>query len=146
MAQSLSFIRQRFGFIMVGLVLLVCIVLLARQRLFSTNQEQPLTPVEPVSTIPLTPVDPVELQQEWQAAVTSILAEYDRTGDARAAKERMLTVRVPRLGRDVHLALFVAFNALGESRPEGRAKLAAARAAFQSATTSVFVSSTSTTP
>lgn len=118
---------------MVGLVLIVCFMLLIRQHFFSTSTPSPLTPVEPVATIPLTPIDPVELQTEWGQAVTSILADYDRTGDARSAKERLLTVRVPGSGREAHLALFVAFNALAESRPEGKTKLAAARSLFTTA-------------
>lgn len=132
---SLSFIRQRFGFVMVGLVLVVCLILLIRQRFFPSGAEKPLPLVEPVATIPLTPIDPVELQAEWQQAVNSVLADYDRTGDARSAKERLLTIRVPGSQRDTHLALFIAFNALADSRPEGKTKLVAARASFTTAAT-----------
>ncbi len=129
---GLSFVRQRFGFIMVGLVLIVCAILLVRQRFFPGAQTVALPPVEPVETIPLTPIAPAELDAEWRTAVRSILADYDRTGDARSAKERLLTVRVPGSGREAHLALYVAFNALAESRPEGREKLVTARAPFVS--------------
>ncbi len=132
---SLSLFRQRFGLFMVGLVLIVCLVLLVRQKFFVGGGERPLTPVEPVGTIPLTPIDPAELQAEWRTAITSVLADYDRTGDARSAKERLLTIRVPASGRDTHLALYIAFNALSESRPEGRTKLMEARAAFSTTST-----------
>ncbi len=117
---------------MVGVVLVVCLVLVVRQRFFLKNGEPALAPIEPVSSIPLTPIDPIELHAEWQTGVRAILAEYDRTGDARSAKERLLTVRVPGTQRDTHLALYIAFHALSESRPEARAKLTAARAAFES--------------
>lgn len=129
---SLSFVRNRFALLMVGLVLIVCAILLVRQKFFAPAGVTPLAPVEPIATIPLAPIDPVELRGEWQQAVTSILQEYDKTGDARSAKERLLTVRVPAIGRDAHLALYVAFNALGESRLEAKTKLTAARALFQS--------------
>ncbi len=128
---SLSLFRQRFGLFMIGLVLIACLALLVRQKFFMGEGGRPLTPVEPVGMIPLTPIDPVELQAEWRTAITSVLADYDRTGDARSAKERLLAVRVPASGRDVHLALYLAFNALSESRPEGRTKLAEARTTFQ---------------
>lgn len=143
---DLSFFRKRSGVIMVGVVLLACFILLARQKFFiHSPSDAPLTPVEPLSTLPLTPIDPTVLQADWQRAVGSILEDYDRTGDARSAKERLLTVRVPASGRDAHLALFLAFNTLGESRPEGKAKLAQARILFQTVSIpSVAVSSTST--
>lgn len=134
---SLSLFRQRFGLFMVGLVLIVCLVLLVRQKFFVGGGERPLTPVEPVVTIPLTPIDPVELQAEWRTAINSVLADYDRTGDARSAKERLLTIRVPASGRDTHLALYLAFNALSESRPEGRVKLTEARTVFQAQTATI---------
>ncbi len=127
---------------MIGIVVLVCAILLIRQKFFGASNEV-LLPVEPTPTIPLAPIDPVELQADWRQGIASILADYDKTGDARAAKERMLTVRVPGASRDVHLALFLAFNALGDSRPEGKAKLAAARAEFEKpAATPVTASST----
>jgi hypothetical protein len=145
---DLSFLRKRSGVIMVGVVLLACCILLARQKFFAhAPSDAPLTPVEPLSTLPLAPIDPTVLQADWQHAVSSILEDYDRTGDARSAKERLLTVRVPASGRDAHLALFLAFNTLGESRPEGKAKLAQARTLFLTASipsASVPVSSSST--
>ncbi len=128
---TLSFLRTRFGFLMVGLVLVVCLILLVRQRL-SPPLSPELQPVEPIANVTpdAAPIDPTVLSQEWQRSVTEILGEYDRTADARAAKERLLTVRVPANGRDVHLALYLAFNALSESRPEGKTKLATARTTF----------------
>lgn len=129
---------------MVGLVLVACIALLVHRHFSSGNEEAPLTPVEPYSALPLTPIDPAELQADWQRSVNEILTDYDRTGDARVAKERMLSVRVPGSGRDAHLALYVAFNTLAESRPEGKAKLAAARATFQTMTATLPGSASST--
>lgn len=150
---NLSFLRTRFGFVMVGLVLVVCLILLARQRFFPAVPTE-LVPIEPTAAAPAAvPVDPMVLAEEWQRSVVAILEDYDRTADARAAKERMLTVRVPANGRDAHLALYLAFNALSESRPDGKTKLAAARAAFakfapapalSSATTSTVTTPTAT--
>ena len=118
---------------MIGVVVVVCAVLVIRQKFFGGSNELS-APVQPIPSIPLNPIDPAELQADWRQGITSILADYDKTGDARAAKERMLTVRVPGTGRDVHLELFLAFNALGDSRPEGKTKLAEARADFEKLT------------
>ncbi|MBP9762113.1 hypothetical protein KBD34_00685 [Patescibacteria group bacterium] len=131
-----SFFRGRFGFFMVGIVLVVCAILLVRQRFFpSTPSSDDVVQVGNSQVNTLTPVDPTVLHGEWKQAVQAVLADYDQTGDARSAKERLLTLRVPASGRDTHLALFLALNDLAESRPNGKARLAAARTAFVNGTT-----------
>ncbi len=142
---NLSFVRNRFGFLMVGLVLIVCAILLIRQKFFAPSGEASLTPVEPIATIPLPPADPAELRGEWERWVNGVLEDYDKTGDARSAKERLLLVRVPAVGRDAHLALYIAFNALSESRPEAKTKLIGARTLFQSLATQPVSSTASST-
>ena len=110
---------------MCGIVLLVCAMLFVRQRFFPENSS-PVS-VQSPSVIPL---DQTRVLAEWQEAVKTILADYDHTHDARSARERLLVVRVPASGRDAHLALFLAMNALAESRPDGTRKLTTARALF----------------
>jgi hypothetical protein len=132
---SSSFFRNRFGFVMVAIVLVVCAILLVRQRFFPSTSQQGAEQVGNSQTNTLAPVDPTVLHSEWKQAVEAVLADYDRTGDARSAKERMLTLRVPASGRDMHLALFLALNDLAESRPNGKTKLTAARTAFVNGTT-----------
>lgn len=135
----LSFVRQRFGLIMVAIVLVVCIGLLVHQHFFPSTASTfaPVTNGTPTATVPSEPppqpMEPAELRAQWQAAVATVLSDYDRTSDARAAKEHILAIRVPAVDRDVHLALFLAFNALSESRPEGKDQLKAARSQFERA-------------
>ena len=136
---ALSFVRQRFGLIMVGVVLVVCMVLLVRQRFFPSTASTfaPITTRTPATNISLEPapqpMEPAELKAQWRTAVSTVLADYDRTSDARTAKEHILAIRVPAADRDVHLALFLAFNALSESRPEGKDQPTTARAQFERA-------------
>lgn len=126
-------VRARLGLILVLIVLVFCAILLVRQRFFSISPEgtiqagSTVTPEPPV-------VSSAELKAQWKQSVASILADYDQTTDARSARERLLALRVPAELKDAHLALFLAFNTLTDSRPEGAAKLTSARAQFASST------------
>lgn len=74
-----------------------------------------------------------EVAGDWRSDVTRLMAEYDRTQDARAAEQGFLALHVVDQDRDLHLKFVLAFHALGESKPEGRAELAEARRRFESA-------------
>lgn len=130
---TFALLRKQFPLVMVGLVVAVSGMLLIRQKFFASSNEVFVPPVAPLPSAPLAPIDPVELREAWETQVKAVLQDYDANADARSAKERLLLVRVPATGRDAHLALYLAFTALAESRPEGKGKLTEARTLFLNA-------------
>lgn len=114
--------QGKFTLILLGAICLIALFLALRSRIYST------TPVSPS----VSPSTPVTVASDWRADVTRILAEYDRNQDARAAEQALLALHVVDQDRETHLQLVLAFHALGESRPEGKAKLADARRLFLS--------------
>lgn len=87
----------------------------------------------PIVTIPTTPArTETAVASDWRNDVTRILSEYDQNQDARAAEQALIALHVVNQDREVDLKLVLAFHALGESRPEGKAQLAEARRLFLS--------------
>jgi hypothetical protein len=115
----------KFTIGLLGAICVVAIVLAIRNH-FQPSPEY--TNVEtPVRTM-------TEVASDWRTDVTRILSEYDRSQDARAAEQAMLALRVAEADREIHLKFVLAFHALGESQPQGKADLAAARQLFASNT------------
>lgn len=133
LSSLISVVRARLGIVMVVLVLIVCVVLLIRQYV---SPSLPSASVSDGSSARSQPpiISSTELEAQWKQSITSILTDYDKTSDARSARERVLALRVPAAEKDLHLALFMALNALTESRAEGATELMAARALFTSST------------
>ena len=110
-----------------GLLAAICVVavILAIRGHFFVRDLEPSASVSPIRTMD-------EVANDWRTDVTRILSEYDRSQDARAAEQALLALHVADVDRDVHLKLVLAFHALGESQPQGKVDLAAARELFAS--------------
>ena len=110
-------------FLLLGVVLVVALVLGLRSKFMPT----------PAIIVPETPKPTVsDVASDWRGDVTRILAEYDQSQDARAAEQALLALHVADQDREVHLALVIAFHTVGESKPEGKSQLTAARTRFAS--------------
>lgn len=114
----------KFTLGLLGAICVVAIVLAIRGHFFQRNTEyvNVETPVRSMN----------EVASDWRADVTRILSEYDRSQDARAAEQGLLALHVAQGDQALHLQLVLAFHALGESRPQGKADLVAARELFGS--------------
>ena len=148
---KLSFLREHFTVLMIGIVLVTGAVLFVYQHVVPKTQ----TSVAPVMisatdtnvaapSANQAPIVPSVLQAEWRANVSGILADYDQTRDARTARDRLLAVRVPADARDLDLALYLALNALTNSETDGAAKLAAARASLTASAPTATTTASST--
>lgn len=115
--------QTKFTLALLVIVCLIAGVLAFRQR----HQSVVTTPPEAA-----TARSQADVAGDWRADVTRLLSEYDQNQDARAAEQGLLALHVVDQDRELHLKIVLAFHALGESRPEGKAELLEARRLFVS--------------
>lgn len=105
--------RTWFPFIMVGITLAILVAFFAMGE---PRASQVMAPSEDVPSAPT--------QEEYQAEVLSVLATYETEGDAQAAYDSLLEMRVPVADKDLHLELVIAFAELEAGKTvEGTARL-----------------------